>query len=185
MAGKNSKLTMLGVAAVFVLPVMLAKLALDNQWFTNAATNKGELLQPVRDLTPVFAAEKPKWRIVYSVPEQCDAACQNAIYSIHQVWIALGRETDRVEATVLLTGNSDAAIAEKLQSEQNLHVVKVADSRQQAALNVSDAGSILLVDTLNNAMLRYPTFTDKQMAIQHSRDILADVKKLLKLSRIG
>ena len=43
----------------------------------------------------------------------------------------------------------------------------------------------MLVDTLNNAMLRYPTYEDKKAAVQSSRDILADVKKLLKLSRIG
>ena len=185
MSQKNSKLTMLGVAVAFVLPVVIAKVALDNNWFTSAATNKGELLQPVRDLNPVFAAEEPKWRIVYSVPSQCDDACMNAIYSVHQVWIALGRETDRAQATILLSAHSDASVVERLSKEVNLHVVNVKDEALNQALDPKDKGTIMLVDTMNNAMLRYPTFEDKQAAVQSSRDILADVKKLLKLSRIG
>jgi hypothetical protein len=34
-------------------------------------------------------------------------------------------------------------------------------------------------------MLRYPLQEQQEQAVMHSRDILADLKKLLKLSRIG
>ena len=185
MSEKSNKFTLLGLLLIFVLPVMVAKLALDNSWFNSGATNKGELLQPVRDFSTVLAEQEPKWRIVYSVPQTCDAACTNAIYSIHQVWIALGRETDRAEATVILTDNSDLSILKSLENEHNLHVVKVANDAVKNVIQPQDAGTIMLVDTLNNAMLRYPTYEDKKAAVQSSRDILADVKKLLKLSRIG
>ncbi|MBU3020311.1 hypothetical protein KO518_00665 [Aestuariibacter sp. A3R04] len=185
MSEKSNKFTLIGLLLVFVLPVMAAKLALDNRWFNSGATNKGELLQPVRDFSTVLAKQEPKWRIVYSVPETCDAACKNAIYSIHQVWIALGRETDRAEATVILTDTSDQTVLKSLENEHNLHVLRVSDDTASNAMLPQDSGSIMLVDTLNNAMLRYPTFEDKNAAVQSSRDILADVKKLLKLSRIG
>ena len=185
MSVKNSKVTILGVAAAFVLPVLIAKLALDNGWFTQGATNKGELLQPTRDLSTVFASEEPKWRLVYSLPAHCDQACENAIFSIHQVWMALGRETERAQATVLVSESSDATVIDKLGEEQNLHVVQVSENALNRAITAEESATILLVDTLNNAMLRYPVSGDKQTAIQRSRDILADVKKLLKLSRIG
>lgn len=185
MSVRNSKLTLLGVAAAFVLPVLIAKLALDNGWFTQGATNKGELLQPTRDLSAVLADEEPKWRLVYSVPANCDQACENAIFSIHQVWMALGRETDRAQATVLVSESSDASVLGKLGEEHNLHLVEVSEGALNQAIAADDSATILLVDTLNNAMLRYPVSGDRQTAIQRSRDILADVKKLLKLSRIG
>ena len=53
--------------------------------------------------------------------------------------------------------------------------------------NLPDAKSntVLVVDTMNNAMLRYAIPASRKQAIMGSRDILADVRKLLKLSRIG
>ncbi|MBU2978372.1 hypothetical protein [Alteromonas sp. C1M14] len=185
MSQKRSKITLIGVFFVFVMPVLVAKLALDNGWFNSASTNKGELLQPVRDLGAVFAQEAPKWRIVYFVPEQCDSACENAIYSIRQVWVALGRENDRAQATVLVTHRSDPSMVKQLRQDNRFHMVNVASTNVHQVLEPNDTKAILLVDTLNNAMLRYPIFADKQAAVQSSRNILADVKKLLKLSRIG
>jgi hypothetical protein len=41
------------------------------------------------------------------------------------------------------------------------------------------------VDTLNNGMLKHPLYKNKEEAVQGSRLILSDVRKLLKLSRIG
>ena len=99
--------------------------------------------------------------------------------------MALGRETERAQATVLVSESSDATVIDKLGEEQNLHVVQVSENALNRAITAEDSATILLVDTLNNAMLRYPVSGDKQTAIQRSRDILADVKKLLKLSRIG
>jgi hypothetical protein len=59
-------------------------------------------------------------------------------------------------------------------------------------LSVSDAPitnlkqqSVYIVDTLNNAMLYYQIDSDRSTAVMESRSMLADIKKLLKLSRIG
>ena len=45
--------------------------------------------------------------------------------------------------------------------------------------------AIFIVDTLDNIILRYPLQLDKKKAVLHSRDILSDMRKVLKLSRIG
>jgi hypothetical protein len=42
-----------------------------------------------------------------------------------------------------------------------------------------------LVDPLNLAMLRFLIPAEKELAVQKGRDVLADTKRLLKLSRIG
>lgn len=176
---KNKHLTMIAVLAVFGLPVLLAKLALDNQWFNQGATNKGQLIQPVVDYSSYLQNQPSKWRLVYHLPANCDTTCENAIYSIQQVWLALGRETDRAQPTILYSATSDAGKIKQLQQQANLEVV--------ALPNLPDAKSntVLVVDTMNNAMLRYAIPANREQAIMGSRDILADVRKLLKLSRIG
>jgi hypothetical protein len=45
--------------------------------------------------------------------------------------------------------------------------------------------SVYIVDTQNNAMLFYQIKLERQDAVMESRNMLADMRKLLKLSRIG
>ena len=67
---KNNKTMMLLLAAVFILPVLLAKLALDNGWFNQAATNKGELISPPVDMSALQTTEQePKWKLIYVLPQ--------------------------------------------------------------------------------------------------------------------
>ncbi len=182
---KKRPLTPLLLVVVFVLPVILAKLALDNDWFNKASTNRGELLPEGLDLTQSDASLQPKWRILYRLPQYCDEQCENALYSMQQIWLALGKESDRVEPLVWTDENSDQAKVSAL-SEQDL--LKVLATHQQNVKKVFKdvpADGIFLVDTLGNIVLRYPTALEQQQAVMQSRDILADLRKLLKLSRIG
>ena len=73
------KRSLLILMAAFIIPVVLAKLALDFNWFEQGATNKGELLQPVENLQPLLSEQSPKWRVMYIVPAQCGNECENAI----------------------------------------------------------------------------------------------------------
>lgn len=182
---RSNKKTLLLVFLAFVIPVVLAKFALEQDWFNRGATNKGELLDPALDFSAALEELPPKWRLVYVMPAQCDAACENAIYSIQQVWQALGRETDRTQALILLTANSDPTVIDKVQAEEKLSVHRISENSVNKLFKGTQGNGIFVVDTLNNAMLRYPVRADKQAAVMDSRDMLSDVKKLLKLSRIG
>ena len=174
-----SKKTLLLMIAVFVVPVILAKLALENDWFTKAATNKGQLLSPTIDMTSVLNQADPKWRLVYVLPSQCDAVCENALFSINQVWLALGKESDRAEALVLTHETSDKDALSALSEYPN-----VATLEAKTFSGLED-NSVYIVDTQNNAMLFYQIKSDRKEAVMESRDMLADMRKLLKLSRIG
>ena len=44
---------------------------------------------------------------------------------------------------------------------------------------------IYVADPLGNIMLRYPVIRDKDSAFVKGKDILYDLKKLLRMSRIG
>lgn len=174
-----SKKTLLLMIAVFVVPVILAKLALENDWFTKAATNKGQLLTPTIDMSAVLQNETPKWRLVYVMPSQCDAVCENALFSINQVWLALGKESDRAEALVLLKEDSDNTAVAALSDYPNVSTLASSNSLPL------ETNSVYIVDTQNNAMLFYQIKNDRKEAVMESRDMLADIRKLLKLSRIG
>ncbi|MDO6560213.1 hypothetical protein [Paraglaciecola chathamensis] len=182
----NNKRLIITLALVFILPVVLAKLALDNNWFNKAATNKGELLSPTLDMSAIQdETAEPKWQLLYVLPSQCSVECENALYSVEQVWTALGKEHDRVRATVISTPESDATVIQRL-NEKN--IVKLLKTNVESVDNVfqgEPVNAIFIADTLNNVILRYPLQVEQQQAILHSRDILSDLRKLLKLSRIG
>lgn len=181
----SKKRSLLALVAVFVMPVVLAKLALEQQWFEQGATNKGTLLQPVVSMTPVLGNESKHWRLVYTLPSVCDAACDNALISIQQVWLALGREAERAKPVVLVTSHSDSSALAQLVENASFSIVSVDEATLSNVLFSLPINNIYVVDTQDNAMLRYPLYQDQQEAILHSRAMLADLKKLLKLSRIG
>lgn len=182
----NNKSMMLIFLAVFLLPVILAKLALDNGWFNQAATNKGILIQPPLSMSSLQGSEQdPKWKLVYVLPQVCDAGCENALYSIVQVWSALGKHSDRAEVVVVSHAQSNAQQFEQLKAKKSIRLVESDLENINSVFKGQLTEGIFIADTLDNVILRYPLQNDAQQAILESRDILADMRKVLKLSRIG
>ena len=182
----NGRRTLLILAVVFIVPIVLAKLALENDWFNRAASNLGELITPPLDMSALQgASDEPKWRILYLLPEVCDARCENAIYSLSQVHKALGVESTRVEPVVISTELSQADEIQSLQKNTNIKLLKSNAESVKQVFKDQSTDVIFVADTLNNVILRYSLYTDQQEAVLHSRDILLDLKRLLKLSRIG
>ncbi|MBT3135297.1 hypothetical protein KL866_09310 [Alteromonas sp. ALT199] len=179
MSNPASKKTLIIMVAVFVLPVVMAKLALDNDWFTKGATNKGQLLEPTIDMRALLKDAEPKWRLIYVMPNECDAVCENALFSINQVWLALGKESDRAQAVVITTASSDQAAIAALEDYPFVETLPITTPTTLAS------SSVYVVDTQNNAMLFYKIQDDRKDAVMESRNMLADMRKLLKLSRIG
>jgi len=183
---KNNRTMMLLLAAVFILPVILAKLALDNGWFNQAATNKGMLLTPPVDMSVLQTSEQqPKWKLLYVLPDICALECENALYSIAQVRSALGKESDRAEVVVVIHEKSNFVQLGLLQEKPNIRLLNTNLKSLQQVFKDQSTDGIFIADTLDNVILRYPLHIDKEQAILHSRDILSDMRKVLKLSRIG
>ena len=187
MQQKSKKFTAIALILVFTLPVILAKLALDNEWFNKGSTNRGQLLNPIIEAGELFVVEgeEPHWRLAYSIPEVCDVACENAIFSISQVRTAVGREMDRVDAVFIVTENSDIKAVENLEKNKFGKVLKTETKNVNKLFNQVGKNGIFVVDTLGNVILKFNSTLDREQAIMDSRDILADLRKLLKLSRIG
>jgi hypothetical protein len=181
----KNKRSLLLMIAIFVLPVILAYMALQFDWFNKASTNRGELLQPVLEASSLINDSEAKWHLLYVIPNTCDLACNNALYAVKQIFKATGKEADRVNAMFLYTESSSATAIKTVKEFGDALVLQKSDENVNEVFKNTDINAIFISDTLHNIVLRYPVTSDKQQAIMDSRDILADLKKLLKLSRIG
>lgn len=183
MQNKNKMMLMLLLTA-FVVPVLLAKLALEFEYFSKASTNKGQLLTPTIDTSSIYQLADPKWQIVYFHSGQCEQRCQNALYSLSQVWSALGKKRDRVTPVVLYSSNDQ--LQSQIAKYPALKEQQLLPARLSAASELieKDTG-IYIIDTLNNALLFYPMPVEQKDTVMVARDVLSDLRKLLKLSRIG
>jgi hypothetical protein len=181
----SSKKGVIALVIVFAVPVILAKLALELDWFNRGATNKGELLDPILQINEVDQPSEPKWRILYVLPSDCADECTNALYSLTQVWQALGKESDRAESLVISTELSDDSPIKDLEAHQVIRLLKSNSQSVNQVFKDTSTDGIFVVDTQGNIILRYPLQKEQQEAVLRSRDILADMRKLLKLSRIG
>jgi hypothetical protein len=181
----NNKMALILLVVVFVVPVILAKFALELDWFNKASTNRGELLEPTIEAQELLKEAERKWHFLYVIPAVCDQACENAIYSVSQVKTAIGREADRVNAVFIATEDSDKSTLEKIADIYDTQVLQKEQLNVNKVFKDVPVNAIFIADTLNNIVLKYPNTADEQQAIMDSRDMLADMKKLLKLSRIG
>ncbi|MBT1451447.1 hypothetical protein KJ365_11210 [Glaciecola sp. XM2] len=182
---KAGKLSFILLIIAFIVPVIMAKIALENDWFNKASTNRGQLLDPIIEAQDLLQGAETKWHFLYVIPAMCDAACDNAIYSINQVKTAIGRESDRVNAVFIATETSDQSALTKIAEISATQVLQQQKENVNKVFKDESVNAIFIADTLNNIVLKYPNTPDEEQAIMDSRDMLADIKKLLKLSRIG
>jgi hypothetical protein len=180
------------LAALFLLPVVLAfALYYGNVWRPSGSSSKGELITPARPLDAVglkmpdgTAAGSEvllgKWSIVYVGDGACDNDCRTALVFARQSRLALNNEMTRVQIVMLANEHCcEPAI------DQHVPGIRVFDASSIEAVPLlalfpdqKRARSLFIVDPLGNLMMRHD-------AAQTSKDLLTDLKKLLKLSHIG
>jgi hypothetical protein len=187
--------TLLVVAAIFFVPVIVAfTLYYGQLWRPAGSASKGELITPARPLEIAGlrqadgSAAAPglfagKWTLIYIGDGACDADCRSALMFGRQSRLALNNEMTRVQRVFLATGNCCAN--DYFAAEHPGMVVLDASSPEAASLLGRFPGerprSLFIVDPLGNLMMRH----DAGAATRTSKDLLTDLKKLLKLSHIG
>jgi hypothetical protein len=109
----------------------------------------------------------------------------------------MGKHSGRIQPLLILTENSatDLLSASNLtriyreqgavETQHTIDTLKISQKNVNEMFKNVDVDGIFIVDTLNNGMLKHPLYKNKEEAVQGSRLILSDVRKLLKLSRIG
>jgi hypothetical protein len=205
---------LLMLAGVFLGPVVFAFVVYYGfDWRPAGVTQHGELLQPPALLPDVALVVKHgdveqgvvgngvvenadgglvgengggvvprlrrKWSLIVIADDGCPDSCQATLYETRQVRKALSRERDRTQRVLLIGGEFDRATLE--QQHPDLIIV-TADSPVAGELGETigalDVNFIYLADPLGNLMMRFPRDTGM-------KGIHTDLKKLLKLSRIG
>ena len=121
-----------------------------------------------------------KWTLLYIGDGRCDDACRTALVFGRQSRLALNNEMTRVQRVFLATGNCcDTAYFAR---EQARLVALDAYAPEAAALLAQFPGerahTLYIVDPLGNLMMSHD-------ASHTTKDLLSDLKKLLKLSHIG
>ena len=180
------------LAAIFLLPVFAAFLLYYGKlWRPAGSASKGALIEPARPLAVSGLKQADgapaggdlltgKWSIVYIGDGACDADCRTALVFARQSRLALNNEMTRVQRIFLATGNCCAR--EYFAAEQPGLIALDASSPEARALlaqfPADHRNSLYIVDPHGNLMMRHD-------AAHTSKDLLTDLKKLLKLSHIG
>ncbi|GLP95953.1 hypothetical protein [Paraferrimonas sedimenticola] len=171
--------TFLLIVLAFLLPVGVAKLFLSQEWYQGGVTNHGQLIeaQSYQDM----ALENPspgKWQLVYAHPEQCLQVCQADLTLLANSITALGRLNERVEPVVLVP----SAMAPQTRQTLRDSGFILAEHPAQMPIGLGDSA---IVDPLGNWVLSYDQQGLKSEQARNSRERFLDVKKLLKMSKVG
>lgn len=196
----RGRFMLLLLASLFFGPLLLASV-----WYGHAdrwplpeqRANHGQLIAPPQPLAGLQLQDlqgrplagdswQGRWLLVYPGLPTCDAKCENLLYQTRQVRTALGKETERVQRIYLLAEvPRDPAQLEALRGlHPDLLVAVLASPETVAQFPEADATALwsgqqlYIVDPLGNLMMRYD-------ATQEPKDILTDLKRLLRLSHIG
>ncbi|MDX1281438.1 hypothetical protein [Shewanella colwelliana] len=176
---KNGAKPLIILLLVFVLPVIVAKLVLSMNLYHGGATNTGELLTPDTNYASL-RMDNPwpqHWQVIYLLPKHCDDRCLDRLYILQQSHIALGRDQDRIKPIVLLQPDSD------LTALSNFNFDTAQANNAIAAMLTNQA--LIIVDPLGALVMRYPEVANKDAQILQGKAMVTDLRKLLKLSRVG
>ena len=183
MPSQRNRRSLLLLMSVFILPILLAKLALDNQWLNLGVTNQGKLLTQPLTLEDLGISESEltkQWLIIYRLPNTCPDVCLHSIETVHNSYVALGKDMPRVSA-VLLKGNIFSAQQSKQLAKSQWKILALTPKIN----NLLQEPQVLIVDPLGNIILKHQLPEQEQLQAAFGKAIVADMKKLLKYSKVG
>ncbi|NVD08513.1 hypothetical protein FCU94_16840 [Vibrio sp. JPW-9-11-11] len=176
----RGRLIFIALVLLFALPAVVAKTVLSQHWYQSGVTNKGVLIEPTLTLA-ALDIDSPllhkQWQLAYVVPEQCDAFCQQQIHLLGQSHIALGKYQQRVQPVLITTPSS----AKSSPNWGEFSELKVTPSFTRHVGQFE----YVIVDPLGQLVMRYPKADSAAQLTAQSKGLLADLRKLLKLSRVG
>ena len=176
------------IAFVFLGPLLVAAFLYfpGNPLQPVGRTNHGALLEPIVNVgaglpeSAILTQGDRAWLLLYANTGPCGKSCREALHTIRQARLMLGKEMDRVQR-VFLHGDSVPDTVLVIEEHQGLMTLK--DSSLNSLLNNKrpadlPAGGYFLVDPLGNLVMYFQPDLDPA-------EMVDDIKHLLRLSRIG
>jgi len=179
----SNRRSLLLLILVFVLPIVIAKLALENQWLKSGVTNHGTLLeQPLtlKELGITDSKLAKQWLIIYRLPDTCSDTCLQSIEAVHNSYVLLGKDMPRVTPVILKMNVFSAEQSKQLGKSQWQVIALTPHMKQQLT-----KAEVLISDPLGNIILTHQIPASAQQQASFGKAILADMKKLLKYSKAG
>lgn len=104
----RSRLILLGVALVFIIPILVSWYLVFFSDFKKGdeGTQKGELISPVIPLgepevfnlkSKTIESINGKWTLLFFVENECNQLCEDKLYQLRQIRLALGKDRDKVD----------------------------------------------------------------------------------------
>lgn len=104
----KARFILLGVALIFIIPILVSWYLV---FFTDfkkgdGGTQKGEIISPVISLgalevydikNDVVSSINDKWTLVFFVDSECNKFCEDKLYQVRQIRLALGKDRDQVD----------------------------------------------------------------------------------------
>ncbi len=192
MSGKSAKrgsgwLQIVLIGLLFGVPLALAAWLYYGGSFTPAGrTNHGALLDPIVNIeeaipdSPAVRVSQNRWLLVYANDRECDATCRDALYTLRQSRLMLGKDADRL-VRVFLRGAwapDRVFIKEQHAGLEVLEDPALADLLAGNRPTQLAPGGFFLVDPLGNLVMYFPPDLDPG-------DMVDDIEHLLDLSQIG
>jgi hypothetical protein len=175
-------LILFGVIGPMILATGMYKLQF---WVPEGRSYHGELIgngQTRADLG--VQAQEDRWQILVTAPKDCSVDCQQLVYLARQIQIGLGRDAGRAShalaAAQPLSSEYDAKLTREYPQLQRypLDLATFSTFNKTTGTGDKTAPQLWIIDPHGNLVLRYdPTVKGK--------DLLNDLRHLLKLSNIG
>lgn len=195
----RNRLKLIAIFGVALIPVLLAMAMYFGGWaIPQSKTNKGNLLWPpvelnLLDLNNVAAVgamaeeDGAKWSLMITGGATCSDDCEALLHEVRQVNVAMGREAERV-GRMLVSGLVQPEAQHIQQRYPNMQIIPVKANVMRRFLEQAETvgaqstsekqWQVWLVDPLGNVILQYTEDHD-------GYDLMDDLKRLLKLSKIG
>jgi hypothetical protein len=175
---------LLVVVALFFVPLAAAFwLYYGSSWRPVGSTSHGQLLLPTRTVPQDIAQLRGKWTLVHIAEGRCEDSCQRALLVARQTRLALNQDSIRVNR--MLVAAADCCDQSQLNEQhpgllqQDLATLADTGAALRAAFPAEGhADALYILDPLGNVVMRVDVNANP-------KDLLTDLKKLLKLSSIG
>ncbi|AJO75805.1 hypothetical protein [Pseudomonas sp. MRSN 12121] len=178
---RRGRWQLLLIVAMVIGPMILATGMYKLQfWVPDSRTYHGEMIgngQSRADLG--VQADEARWQLLVTAPRDCAVDCQQLVYLARQIQIALGRDASRASHALAAAQPLSEEYAARLQREYpQLQRYPLDPSASAKGANAQGAPQLWIVDPHGNLVLRYD-------ARVKGKDLLNDLRHLLKLSNIG
>ncbi|AUG38382.1 hypothetical protein CXP47_00330 [Pseudomonas chlororaphis] len=178
---RRGRWQLLLIVAMVIGPMILATGMYKLQfWVPESRSYHGELIGNGQSRADIgVQADETRWQILVTAPRDCAVDCQQLVYLARQIQISLGRDASRASHALAASQPLDTDYQAKLQREYP-QLQRYPLDLPTFTKGASDQGAPLLwiVDPHGNLVLRYD-------ARVKGKDLLNDLRHLLKLSNIG